>query len=265
MLLSNHIRNPHGTTSSGSERPDGGVEKGKTMQKISGWWFAPVNNRLPNGDNRKIKIGITHKIKGEIGTTYKIKGKIVPGEHGLYLSPQILDAIEYASGPIIYRVEGTGTIVPVGDPIDKYVCSARTYIAGGFDASEILRKFARLCALDVTRLWEAPRVVICYLQTGDESLREEASSAARKARMDAAGAAASYREMDAAKYAAKDVAWDAAWAATRNVESAAAYDSAWAAATAGAREKQNARLTDMVSFKIQHDNLSANSQLPVTG
>ena len=130
------------------------------MKKIKGWWFAPKDNKLANGDGREIKIGATHIVEGEI----------IPCEHGLHLAPRILDALKYAPGPIIYRVEGSGTVIPHGKPIDKYACSERTYLAGGLDASEILRKFARLCALDVIHLWDAPDVVVRYLKTGDETI-----------------------------------------------------------------------------------------------
>ena len=47
------------------------------------------------------------------------------------------------------------------------------------DASEDqIRHFSRLCALDVIHLWDAPEVVRRYLETGDESLRQEARDAA---------------------------------------------------------------------------------------
>ena len=141
------------------------------MKTIKGWWFAPKNKKLANGDNRKIIVGHTHKIRGEI----------VPCQHGLHFSKKILDALKYAPGPIIYRVEGSGVIIPHGNPVDKYACSVRTYIAGGFSAEKILRKFACLCALDVIDLWDAPDIVVQYLQTQDEAIREIAGEAAWEA------------------------------------------------------------------------------------
>ena len=41
----------------------------------------------------------------------------------------------------------------------------------------MLRKFARLCALDVIDCWDAPDVVIEYLKTGDEFIRNAARDA----------------------------------------------------------------------------------------
>lgn len=171
------------------------------MKKIKGWWFAEDSRELANGDGRKIKLGITHKVKGEI----------IPCKNGLHLSPKILDALIYAPGNIIYMVEGTGTIVPHGNPIDKYACSERTYISGGIDASKTISKFARLCALDVIHLWDAPEVVVRYLKTGDVDMRDAAVRAAARA----------------------------------------ATDSTWAAARAAAQRKQNARLTRMIKRIIK--------------
>ena len=151
------------------------------MKQVTGWWFAPKNKKLANGDNREIKIGITHSLDSEI----------IPCRYGLHLSKRPIDALAYATSSIIYKVVGFGTIVPHGDPIDKYACSKRKYIGGGLDISETLRHFARLCALDVIHLWDAPDVVIEYLNTGNEKLR----AAAR----------------DAARAAAGDAVWDAAW------------------------------------------------------
>ena len=138
------------------------------MKSIDGWWFGTTDKKLLNGDNRKIVIGRTHKVKGNI----------TPCVYGLHLSPKILDALHYAPGPVIYKVRGSGIIVPHGNPVDKYACSERTYLQGRIDISDILRKFARLCALDVVHLWDCPDVVLRYLKTGDESLRDAARGAA---------------------------------------------------------------------------------------
>ena len=148
------------------------------MKQVKGWWFGTTDRKLLNSDGRKIVIGKTHKVKGEI----------VPCEHGLHLSKKIIDALQYAPGPVIYKVVGSGVIVPHGNPVDKYVCSERTYIAGGIDLTDTLRLFARKCALDVIHLWDAPEIVVRYLKTGDESIRDVARDAAKAAARDAAWA-----------------------------------------------------------------------------
>lgn len=42
--------------------------------------------------------------------------------------------------------------------------------------------FVRMCALRVIHLWDAPEIVIRYLNTGDESIRDEAHCSALAAR-----------------------------------------------------------------------------------
>jgi len=41
------------------------------------------------------------------------------------------------------------------------------HVVWGLDASLVLRRFARLCALDVVHLWSPPPLVVRYLRTGD--------------------------------------------------------------------------------------------------
>src|SRR5690606_776707 len=112
----------------------------------------------------------------------------------------------------VWKVRLSGTIVPHGN--DKHAASHRTYLAGGIDVSDTLREFARKCALDVIHLWDAPEIVVRYLKTGDETIR--------------------------------DAAWAAAWAAAR-VAMDAARDAAWDAACAA----QNRRLTRMLNAAIK--------------
>jgi hypothetical protein len=164
------------------------------------WYFSTTDNRLRYGDNRLIRAGITHKVKC----------KPILCEEGLHGSKRIIDALSYAPGPVVWRVELSGDM-DVGT--DKVAATERTYL-WGYDASDVLQRFARMCALDVVHLWDAPDIVVEYLKTGDESLRDAAWAAAR----DTVGAAA--------WATAGDAAWDAAWDA--------------------ARDKQNRRLTSMI-------------------
>ena len=152
------------------------------------------------------------------GETLVHEGELVMCESGLHASKRIIDALVYAPGHIIHRVECGGEILQLDD---KLVCTERT-ILWRIDGDEVLRKFARLCALDVIHLWDAPQIVIDYLKTGDESKRR----------------------------AARDAAWDAAWATAGSGAGSAAWavagdarDAAWAA--------QNKRLTRMVNRRRQ--------------
>lgn len=142
------------------------------------------------------------------------EGPLVPCASGLHASERLIDALQYAPGWVLCRVQMGGTIKRESD---KLVARTRT-ILWRIDATEVLREFARRCAIDVAHLWDMPPIVRQYLETGDESIRVAAEAAARAA------------TEAAARAAARDAAWAAAWAA--------AWDAAWAA--------QNTRLTEMV-------------------
>jgi len=60
------------------------------------------------------------------------------------------------------------------------VAQERTVIAMG-DATDMLRGFARECALSVAHLWKASPLVLEYLRTGDMTLAAEAEALARSA------------------------------------------------------------------------------------
>jgi len=186
------------------------------MKTIKAWYFSGADKKLRYGDGRKIKIGVTHKFEGNP----------VLCECGLHGSIKPLYALQYAPGPVVWRVELSGEM-NVG--ANKIAAAERKYL-WGYDATNILRAFVRKCALDVVPLWNAPEIVIKYLKMGDESIRAAASDAAWNAAWAAAGAAA---------WAA---AWDAAWATAW----AAARAAARAAAGTAVREKQNTRLYRML-------------------
>jgi len=82
--------------------------------------------------------------------------------------------------------------------------------------------------LDVIHLWDAPKIVVRYLKTGDESLRDAAWSA----------------EWSAARSAASSAASSAEWSAASSAASCAALSAAWDTA----RDKQNRRLTAMIVY-----------------
>ena len=192
-----------------------------------------------------------------VGETLRHAGPLVMCHSGLHASTDAMDALRYARGPVACRVECGGD-VEQGD--DKLVCRERTAL-WTYDATDVLRHFARLCALDVVGLWDAPPVVVRYLRGGNEALRTAAwdsaraaawaatwesiraavRGAARAAARAAAWAAARDAARAAAQAAARDAAWDAAWAAVRDAARAAAWaaDSAWA--------KQSRRLGRMLA------------------
>jgi len=180
---------------------------------VKAWYFSYPNCRLRYGDDREIKAGVIHKVDC----------KPVLCESGLHGSVNILDALKYAPGPYIWRVNLRGEIIK-GD--DKAVATEREYL-WGYDATDVLRYFARLCALDVVHLWAAPEVVIQYLKTGDEKLR-------------------------AAAWAAACAAACAACAATRAAACAAAEAACAACAAAEAARAARAALRDSQSKRLYH-------------
>ena len=142
-----------------------------------------------------------------IGEWLEHDGPLVPCKSGLHASAHPFDALKYAPGNMLHRVELEGDLVLHGDPPDKCVGRRRKIIAT-IDATSLLREYARWCASQVLYLWDAPQVVRDYLATGDESLRAAArdaawaaAGAARDAARDAAGAAGAAEAAQRAKFA----------------------------------------------------------------
>ncbi len=186
-----------------------------------------------------------------IGKWLVHKGPLVPCESGLHASEHPFDALGFAPGNLLHRVVLRGEIVPHGSPVDK-VCARQRKILQTVDATDLLRRFARRCALDaVEKYWPgAPKIVIDYLKTGEDSLRDAARDAAWAAAGDAAQAEAGAAAGDAARDAAWAAAWaaagDAAWAAAGDAAWDAAWAAAWAAAGDAARAKYRLWFQEMV-------------------
>ena len=174
-----------------------------TMKTIKGYHFTGTTLR----DGRPLP---------KVGTWLRHKGDVIPCEVGLHMSVEPFDALRFAPGPLLHRVELRGDLQSHGSPVDKWAGRERRIIAS-LDARETLRFFARMCAVSVAHYWDAPDVVLDFLMSGDEGLRD----AAQAATWDAAQAAG----WDAAL----DAGWDAVRAAARAAAGAAAWDAAGAA------------------------------------
>ena len=98
-------------------------------------------------------------------------------ERGLHASLHPMDACRYAPGSILCYVELGGEMLHQEDK----VCAQKRKIVARFDATELLRADARASARSVLHLWDAPEIVKRWLETGDESIRSAAYSAARSA------------------------------------------------------------------------------------
>jgi hypothetical protein len=152
--------------------------KQKTIQAL---YFASDDNKLRYGDGRAIEVGKTHTVEGDIELC----------SNGLHASKRPIDALKYAPGSKLYLVELSGTIV---EGKDKLAASSRKYLAS-YDAEELLRAFARKAALINIELikpycetTEDYDLIVKYLTTGKESLRDAARSAAESAEYAASAA-----------------------------------------------------------------------------
>ncbi len=219
------------------------------------WHFTNVNRILGYGDGREIIAG----------KKLKVTCDPVLCDKGLHASRRLIDAANYAPGPYVWSVRLSGKVVHGND---KSVATERTAV-WGYDATEVLRKFSRVVALDaVTKYWNEtkfgkfPEVVKQWLETGDESLRSAAwssawSSARSATRSSALSAAESATESAAesadwssARTATRSAAWSAAWSAaesaTRTATRSAAESAAWSAAESAAWSDYNKLLTKMI-------------------
>lgn len=166
----------------------------------------------------------------EDGVVLEYPSEIVMCSSGLHASRRIIDALCYAPGNTICRVQCNGEII---EDKDQLVCSRRT-ILWRIDGYNVLRKFSRLQALSVSHLWDIPQIVREYLDTGDELKR------------DAAWAEAWIAAWVAATAAEGTAAGTAAWAAEGDAATAAAWAAAWASEGTAAWDAANELLTNMV-------------------
>jgi len=190
-------------------------------------------------------------LKVHQGQILRHRGPLELCRKGLHASIKPLDALEYAPGTMICRVECSGDVI-YGE--DKLVCSRRK-VLWAKDASRPLHEFAIWCAetilsqirdpdpqnlkaIETKKLWLDGKAT-------DEELKE-----ARKVVWGAAMEAAWNAARDAARDAAREAAWVAAWVAASEVAkdaasgvaSEAAWHAAWHAAWGATRETQNKEL-----------------------
>lgn len=102
-------------------------------------------------------------------------GVILPCVSGLHASERLIDALKYAPGYILHRVEVREEI---HRRTDKLVGRERR-ILWSIDAEDVLREFARKQALSVAHFWDPPASVLAYLETGRGDRTITASHALR--------------------------------------------------------------------------------------
>ena len=151
-----------------------------------------------------------------VGEWLEHEGEIVPCVNGLHASEHPFDAMIYASGRMLHKVEIEGDLISHGDPVNKWVGRRRKIIAS-IDAEPLLRAFARWCALRAIDPQAAPSVVREYLETGDDTER-------------------------CTEWDAWNASWDSAWAVSWDAGRAAAagravaMNAAWAVEMAAQRK-----------------------------
>jgi hypothetical protein len=177
---------------------------------MKAWHFLQDNGRLQWRCGRawKPKVGQTLKVDAD---------KLRMCSYGLHASKKIIDALRYAPGSLICRVELGGTIIKDDD---KVCASERTIIAMA-DATNVLHEIACWSAEQALKKIKKPDPrSFAAIQAKRKWLRGEITDA----------------ELSAARSAARSAAWSAwsAWSAGSAAESAA-----WSA--------QNRQLTKMVN------------------
>jgi len=132
----------------------------KKETRIKAWWFAEPDAKgrvfLPHGDGREVKAG----------ETLSVEGKIECCSRGLHASVRPLDALQYAPGGVVCRVEVWGDVQTEKDKI----AGRNRRVLWMADATVALRIFACDCADEALRgerkagrepdprSWEATRV-----------------------------------------------------------------------------------------------------------
>lgn len=156
-------------------------------------------------------------------------GKVIPCKQGLHASIEPFDALRYAPGTTLCRVEVRGMIAYHEN--NKLAASERRIIAR-FDASQLLSYFARKQALSCTDNWQGtpPDEVLDWLTTGNPSARKAAKTTAWRVSWSAAEATARL----AARSAAETTEALAAWSATESAAWSVAESAGWAAKSAAA-------------------------------
>jgi len=211
------------------------------------WHFLSEDKRLAYGDGRLVEVGATLECEGELALC----------SNGMHGSARLIDALRYASGPIVCRVEIDGDVIE-----GKYkLCGRRRTVLWMLDATRLLHEFACWCAEDALALVEQPdarsvAAIEAKRRWLNGEITDEELDAARAAARDAASAAAEAVARDdawsAAEAASRAAAWDVAWSAARDAARAAAGDDAWDAA----RDKQNKRLTEMVMAAREKESMT---------
>lgn len=191
------------------------------MKKVLAWHLT---------DGMKMRDGQPLKV----GKVYRHAGEVVPCESGLHASVRLIDALSFAPGNQLSRVEMRGMVVEHGSPVDKIVGRERK-VLWTLDATRTLWLFACWCAEDALK---------DERKAGREPHAD--SWAAPKARRDWLAGKITDEQLSAAYSAAYRAAYRAANSAANRAAYSSAYRAAYSSAYSAARSRQNRKLTQMV-------------------
>src|SRR3972149_261127 len=99
-----------------------------------GWHFLPADRRLRWGAREG----------GGAGRPSRAEGPLVRGENGMHASHRAIDALSYAPGPVVSRVELLGERLDEGDKS----CARERLVLWLADATTVLHEFACAMATD---------------------------------------------------------------------------------------------------------------------
>ena len=215
----------------------------KASAHWTGWHWLHKDRRLGYDDGREV-------VAGEWMTA---NAKPSMCNSGMHASARALDALGYAPGPIICRVELSDDVQTDGD---KSVASKRRVLWMA-DATRTLREFAIWCAEEAIKavekldgLTDGDRKALAAGKRCNEVHRAfldgTAAEKELRAAESAAWSAARNAAGSAARSAAESAAWGAAWGAAWRAAWSAAESAAWSAALSAARDAQNAKLESML-------------------
>jgi hypothetical protein len=204
---------------------------------MQAWHFLSEDKRLGFNDGRVVEVGLPLECEGDLALC----------KNGMHGSVRLIDALYYASGPIVCRVKIEGDVIEGDDKL----CGRRRTVLWWIDATRILHEFACQCAEDALTLVDNPDPrSVAAIAAKRAWLRGEITDGELAAARVAAWGAADTDAEAAAWAAARAAAWSSADAAARAAARAAAYDAARAAARAAARRHTYA---DLYGFLERYD------------
>jgi hypothetical protein len=209
-----------------------------SKEKILAWHFLRGDGCIAY-DHSFRRDGNGKTVKPKEGQVLKVSAEDLElCRFGLHASIEPRDALKYAPGPLVSRVELSGTILKGDDKL----CASQRKVLWIADATKILHEFACLCAEDALKVsgWNDERSVKAI-----EAKRKWLKGEISDDELSAAESAAWSVVRSAAWSAAESAAWSAAWSAAESAARSAAESAAWSAAWSAARSAQNDRLKEM--------------------